>query len=131
MKCCDVTKSWNRDTVNHFGPITPQHVHFFEPAGECCPDWENINSNACTLIDSHTTWELLQFSCLIQGIEIAFELTRTDIVIQEEMPSWMNYNPYSSYSTEELDVSRRVSVSRHVFECLGLAMPMSRLGLGP
>ena len=31
-------------------------------------------------------------------------------------------------SGAELDVSRRVSVSRHVFECLGLAMPMSRLG---
>ena len=28
-------------------------------------------------------------------------------------------------------VSKCVSVSRHVFECLGLAMPMSRLGLGP
>ena len=34
-------------------------------------------------------------------------------------------------SESELDVSRRVSVSRHVFECLGLAMPMPRLGLGP
>ena len=36
----------------------------------------------------------------------------------------------------ELDVSRRVlvlrrvSVSRHVSECLALALPMSRLGLG-
>ena len=35
------------------------------------------------------------------------------------------------YILTELHVSRRVSVSRHVFECLGLVIPMSRLGLGP
>ena len=30
-------------------------------------------------------------------------------------------------TVSELDVSR----PRHVFECIGLAVPMSRLGLGP
>ena len=99
MKCCNVTKSWNRDTVNHCGPIATQRANFSEPAGGCFPDWENINSNVCTLIDSHITRELFEFSYLIQGVEIAFVPTRTDIVIQEEMPSWMNYNPFLIYST--------------------------------
>ena len=99
MKCCDVTKSWNRDVVSYFGPIASQHAYFSEPADECCPDREDLNSNACIFMDSHTTWELFQFSCSIQGVEVAFEPTRTDIVIQEEIPSWMNYNPYSRFST--------------------------------
>ena len=41
---------------------------------------------------------------------------------------------YTMAGAAELDVSRRVSVSRHVsrhvFECLGLAMPMPGLSLG-
>ena len=71
IRCCDVTKSWNRDTVSYFGPIARQHAYFSGPADDCCSDRENMNSNARTLIDSHTTWELFQFSCLIQGVEIA------------------------------------------------------------
>ena len=99
MKCCDVTKSSHRDTVSYFGPIASQHAYFSGPADECCPDREDLNSNACIFHDSHTTWELFQFSCSIQDVEVAFEPTRTDIAIHEEIPFSINYNPYSRFST--------------------------------
>ena len=51
------------------------------------------------------------------------------VTIQNPALFLCNKTQISSHNCRA-DVSRRVSVSRHVFECLGLAMPMSRLGLG-
>ena len=49
-----------------------------------------------------------------------------------ELPSNVNKLNYPGCFTLRLaGEEAELDVSRHVFECLGLAIPMPRLGLGP